>query len=354
MFGISVFLNIDQHQSNLKYIKEMRSIGAKGVFTSLHIPEEDVENYARLLGDIGKLCRELQLQLTVDISARSLEKIGFSMDRVDQLVGLGVTCLRPDFGINNQIIAKLTHHIDIALNASTIDYEDIIELKNRGANFQRLEACHNYYPRPETGLSQQFFDLKNKFLRSMGLRIMAFIPGDKQMRGPIFESLPTLEMHRRSNPFQAFLDLQQTYHIDKIYLADPGISPDSKHQFDKYLMDKVVPLRAYKTAVDLPLIGKKHTNRMDPGSFAIRSQESRLDLKDVTVEAQAIKERKKGAITLDNYMYQRYQGELQIIVKTLPADKRVNVIGQIVEQDLALLDLIGPGQGFEIEWEGGR
>ncbi|MCR8968585.1 DUF871 domain-containing protein [Facklamia sp. 7083-14-GEN3] len=354
MLGVSVFLDPNQHQENLTYIKEMKNLGIEGVFTSLHIPEDDASQYPSLLKEVGQLCKELQLNLSIDISAKSLEKIGYSLHRVEQLSRLGVSCIRPDYGIDNQLIASLTHKIDVALNASTIDLEDIIQLKNFGANFEKLEAWHNYYPRPETGLNEVFFDNKNKFLRNQGFKVMAFIPGDNQMRGPIFESLPTLEKHRKKNPFYAFLDLKNTYSIDKIYLGDPGLSPIAKAQFVKYLSENVIILRALKTNQSEIPIRIRHTNRMDPGAFAIRSQESRIDFKGIKVKAQATRQRKRGVITLDNYKYQRYQGELQIVVNSLPADPKVNVIGEVIEQDIDLLDFINPGQEFEIKWKEGR
>ncbi|MCB6745946.1 DUF871 domain-containing protein, partial [Anaerostipes hadrus] len=52
--------------------------------------------------------------------------------------------------------------------------------------------------------------------------------------------------------------------------------------------------------------------------------------------------------TLDNNLYARYKGELQITKRSLPADKKVNVIGQIAGRDLPLLDFIGSGTRFKM------
>ncbi|NWN95854.1 MAG: DUF871 family protein, partial [Bacillus sp. (in: Bacteria)] len=52
--------------------------------------------------------------------------------------------------------------------------------------------------------------------------------------------------------------------------------------------------------------------------------------------------------TLDNNLYARYKGELQITKRNLPADAKVNVIGQIAGRDLPLLDFIGSGTQFKM------
>lgn len=60
-------------------------------------------------------------------------------------------------------------------------------------------------------------------------------------------------------------------------------------------------------------------------------------------------ERKTGSITIDNQLYGRYQGEIQIVKKDLCADTKVNVVGHVIETDLPLLSLIHGGDAFQIK-----
>ena len=60
-----------------------------------------------------------------------------------------------DYAIDNQTIAQLSRKITISLNASTLTEKDINELNTYQADFSNLEAWHNYYPRPETGLDKR-------------------------------------------------------------------------------------------------------------------------------------------------------------------------------------------------------
>ena len=49
---------------------------------------------------------------------------------------------------------------------------------------------------------------------------MAFIPGDGEKRGPLYEGLPTLEKHRYMRPLEAYLELVQDCGVDKVLIGD--------------------------------------------------------------------------------------------------------------------------------------
>jgi len=60
-------------------------------------------------------------------------------------------------------------------------------------------------------------------LLSKGFKLLAFIPGDADKRGPIYEGLPTLESHRYMAPCAAFISLL-SYDIDGVFIGDGIIS----------------------------------------------------------------------------------------------------------------------------------
>ena len=95
------------------------------------------------------------MKIMVDISGEALKERVF-FDELEPLIELGVTGLRMDYGITIEQMAHASHKIDIGLNASTITLEEVAELKAHQADFSRLEAWHNYYPRPETGIGTTF------------------------------------------------------------------------------------------------------------------------------------------------------------------------------------------------------
>lgn len=348
MYGISIFLSEELTDGTYTYIQDMRKIGFKGIFTSLHIPEDNTILYAQRLKELGQIAQKTDMKLMVDISGEALKKAGFSFERLDEIVSIGVTGLRMDYAISNQAIAEASRCLTIGLNASTISAEDVEELRSFNADFTNFEAWHNYYPRPETGLSSRFFNEKNRWLKQSGFQVYAFVPGDEKLRGPLQEGLPTLEKHRYDNPFSAALDLNETYQVDGVYLGDPEISKRTMHQFETYSRNQVLQLEVSDIGSHYysHILGE-HTNRQDDARDVIRSADARFK-KIATVKPELLLERKMGSVTIDNLHFGRYMGEIQITKKDLPANRKINVAAQVVPEDITLLKLIKAGRAFNL------
>src|SRR5699024_1734322 len=153
-------------------------------------------------------------------SGDAMKGIGLSLDDPKTIFENGFSGLRMDDGIDSKTIAKLSHYLTVGLNASTLTESDYEQLVHHQADFCNIEASHNYYPRPETGLDENWFYERNKWLKSKRFRIGAFVPGDSNLRLPLYETLPTLECHRYQNPFASYLSLIRDYHIDDVYIGD--------------------------------------------------------------------------------------------------------------------------------------
>lgn len=85
MFGFSIFLNEELSKETTSYIAEMVQNGFTGIFTSLHIPEDDAAQYRKRLTDLGAIAKKYDLELMVDISGDALKRAGFSFDRSKSL-----------------------------------------------------------------------------------------------------------------------------------------------------------------------------------------------------------------------------------------------------------------------------
>lgn len=166
MFGFSIFMNDSLSEEKKQYIRQMASNGFVGIFTSMHIPEDDVSAYQKRLIELGSEAKKNKLELMVDISGEALERAGFSLEDLTPLKAIGVTGLRMDYHISNQQIADWSHQLKISLNASTITPKDIDELKEAEADFSQIEAWHNYYPRPETGLDKEWYQKKKSMAQN--------------------------------------------------------------------------------------------------------------------------------------------------------------------------------------------
>ncbi len=341
MLGFSIYLNRDLTADDYNYLLAMRNAGLTTIFTSLHIPEDDPKIVVRRLTELTKWCKNLETAVIADVSESGMARLGLSLENEEQIEGLGLTGLRIDDGVSPATISKLSQKMPIALNASTVNEDDLTALREHGANFENLQAWHNFYPRPETGLDSNWLKEKNDWLHHMNLETMAFVAGDAVLRGPIHAGLPTLEKQRGENPLAAMLELKHMG-CDHIFIGDASLSPQMIDSFKNYTKKKIITLHVKEK---LPqLFQYEWHNRPDVARDLVRLNEGRSrQLFDVTPQ-ESSRSRTKGTITCDNTKYLRYQGELQITKRNLPADKKVNVLGHVTAFDLPLLDQIGSGQ----------
>lgn len=353
MFGFSIFMNEPLTPQKKAYIHKMATSGFIGIFTSMHIPEDDVSAYQGRLRELGEEAKKNQLELMVDISGDALKRAGFSLTDLTPLKEIGVTGLRMDYELSNKQIAVWSHQLKISLNASTITPEDISELKKYQADFSNLEAWHNYYPRPETGLAKSWYQEKNQWLADQGFTIQGFVAGDADLRGPLYQGLPTLEKHRGVHPLAAALELAECK-TDLIYIGDAGLSERVQQQFATYQNNRMISLQVEVLDEELiELVLGTHVNRQDEARDVIRSADARFKKIPQISPKQTI-ERTVGSITIDNENYLRYMGEIQLTKRNLPADEKVNVVAQVVTEDLPLIHQIRAGVNYQLIRKEGR
>lgn len=346
MLGFSIYLDKDIGNEARNYIRLMKKNGFSEVFSSVHIPEEDATQYIKRLRSLGTVCLEENLKLTVDIDEQALRTLGVTISSARDLVSEGISALRLDDGFTNEQIAELSHQLSLALNASTISATDVQQLIKFGADFKHMEAWHNYYPRPETGLDETWFLEKNTWLKQHNFKVVAFVSGDKKLRGPIFQGLPSLEKHRNEHPLVAAYELMKCFAVDKAFIGDPRLSNSVITQFKSFYYENSVKLHIETKFPQL--FERVWHNRPEVARDVVRLVESRKQNQHLSVVPDEGKPRKRGTITIDNLSYGRYRGEIQICKVDLGKDKKVNVIGHVLQKDIALLSLIG--ENTEIEF----
>lgn len=347
MLGISVYAGLEiSLEENIQYLEKASKLGIKNVFLSLHIPE--VNN--NFINEISKLIlkiNKLNFNLTADISKKYYDKL--------DLKKFNFEALRLDFGFNNQEIAKISQNSDykINLNASTIKESDLKKIIAAGAKLENFEASHNYYPRKETGLSEELLIKKNNLLKRYGLKISGFVPAKYKKRPPIKAGLPSLEKHRFLEPLIAAQDLL-SLGIDKVYIGDSMASKTELADFA--LVNKkywIIPIEI-KSKISFEekrLLSLTHQNRQDPGEYLIRSETARKHLKKKIKPKNNNSKRFKYAVTIDNYNYQRYEGDLNILKKEYSADKRVNIAADAGNSAL-IIEKIKEGDRFKFKIKG--
>lgn len=348
MLGFSVYLNKKIDDKTRDYIRKMKNNGFEGIFTSIHIPEEDIDSYKQNLQELGKIAKDHHLSVMVDIDQSSLKKLKISMNTIPALKKSGITGLRIDDKLPIEKIAELSNLIEIGINASTFSEEELKDLLSLNIKRENIQAWFNFYPSPDTGISQKFLEQKVDMFKNYGFTTQAFFAGDENMRGPLYEGLPTLEKQRYYSPLASIMELQKLG-IDLIYVGDGGISAESLKQIDTYRVKKQILLRTKKyengdrDMYDYVL--GKHNQRPDPAEYVVRCEDSRLHPVPIIKKNNSSK-RDVGDITINNEKYQRYMGEIQILKVNLPANEKVNVVGKIIQKDILLINFIEPSQNF--------
>jgi hypothetical protein len=352
MIGASVFLGQQLEHEQEAYLDIISNLGGTTIFTSLHIPEDDSTLYKKALQTLGSQVQSRNMKLYVDMSTHSMTSLGLQWEDSRTLVDWGITGIRMDYGIESAVIADISKCMPVALNASTLTPEWLEELLALGLVKNHAEVWHNYYPRPETALDATWFDKQNRWFKEQGLKTVAFIPGDGQLRGPLYKGLPTLEDHRFLSPLASYLSFVNDHPVDEILIGDPSLSLSSVNQFKAYQTNEI-PLRYQSLIEDSQtdsLLNLNHRNRFDPARDVIRSEGARPFAQTFGEPLRARNQiaRAKGAITIDNELYGRYQGDLHIVKNPLAENEAVNVVGQVIKEDLPLLEFIGAGQCFSL------
>jgi hypothetical protein len=333
-------------EENKKALDIASGCGVRDAFTSLHIPES---NFSKLFNDCEELCRyakEKGISVIADVSPLAFERIGARYDDLTPFYELGLSGLREDFGFEIPESVALINNpfgLKTVVNASSVSIERLEQLTRAGADVSRIEACHNFYPRKYTGLDLDWVIKKSAILQGFGIRVGAYVASQKNKRQITYEGLPTVEVQRGFSPARAAHELFLSECIDFVYIGDPINSNEELEELIKVSGAQEVLLRTKPEQDLLPeekaiLFGKAHYQSLDSGySHVIRSSASR---EFGIVQPNHHGYRETGTITIDNAGYGRYCGELQICLKPMPPDPRVNTVGSVIEQDVSLLRYI--------------
>jgi len=341
--GFSIYAS-SKSDMNTRILEKVWDGDFNYAFTSLHIPEEAIPEMRQAQFDLLQSLRDLNIEVIADIGPRTLHDL--KMSSFEELKQYPITHLRIDYGFSIQEIAKIAEHFIIVLNPSTFATEDFFELLKLGVSKDRLVACHNFYPKKLTGLAMERVVESNRFFNYNGIKTMVFIAGDGQMRGPIFEGLPTVEELRTTPPLEAALILHDQTFCDVVLIGDIDLSDDS--------WDKLIALSHGYVTLPCTLEPDYHElyekishDRQDSSASVIRTQESRIyaSLGKWVAPKGAI-DIAAGSILISNENYARYSGELEIARIELPDEPRKNKIGKIASCALPLLVYIHSGMGF--------
>ena len=344
MANLGYSLYLSTYAAQCSALRGQAGSGAP-VFLSLHISEEFDASFCQRAEETCRALADMGYRIIADVSTKTVAQFG-CRDLTELAKKLQLWALRIDYGFSRQQIEAMAEKMPIVLNASTTSVEDARAIAAKGGC---VMAMHNFYPRPETGLDEDYLLETTQALQQAGLKVLAFIPGDIHKRGPVFEGLPTLEAHRNILPSAAFVDLVKNYGIEEIFVGDPGLSDTEQERILRFCREEILSIPCEIAENWQHLYDQVFTCRMDSPKRLVRFQESRIySCQGATTEAYHCVQRTVGSLTIDNIRYGRYSGEIMLVRSDLPADDRVNVIGHVPENALVLLNHIQRGGKFTL------
>ena len=229
----------------------------------------------------------------------------------------------------------------IELNASVYKKERILSLIEKGLNAKNIRVSFNYYPKLHTGHTIEFVDDMTKFFHSLGMTVGAFLPSHIGFRPPMYEGLPTVESHRKMDLSVAIEELKVS-EVDEIMFGDAYASSEELELLCKHQKDDVVLDVDLFNKEDIVSLSKSYVIRPDLNDELLRLSNSRST---ELIEPFNTVERKKHDLTIDNNGFLRYKGEINIVLKDLEKDERVNVIGHLNTTDF-IINKIKDGKRF--------
>src|SRR5699024_10887475 len=135
MLGISAYLQ----DLDVEYLKKAAEIGVRFVFTSLHIPEENLDDSKEKLDLLLKTCQENDLLLLPDISPVTYKDLGIKNRDMTGLKKSGIISLRLDFGFDDyQELVVLQKDFQLFLNASIVDETFLKESVTAGVDLSKV------------------------------------------------------------------------------------------------------------------------------------------------------------------------------------------------------------------------
>ncbi|MGL6167488.1 MAG: MupG family TIM beta-alpha barrel fold protein [Fusobacteriaceae bacterium] len=353
--GFSIYFGLDNtKEENVQLLKDAHKLGFSRIFTSLHIPEANYEILKNEVKYFFELAKNLNMDIISDISPNTFKFLELENMDLKGLKYLGVKTIRIDFGYTEEEISFMSqnkYNIKIQLNASTITKAFFQKLDKLNPNYKNIDALHNFYPRLNTGISEECMTNKNMILKNKNIKVYAFVQSNNRKRSPMKDGLPTLEEHRNMDVRKAANHLFAIGN-DGVFIGDSLPSSSellSLSTLQKNSVELQISLKT-KDKNSINLLQQSYSSRTDSARDAIRASESRAILGKELIKPENTIHKIFGDITIDNIGYNRYMGELQILLTDLKEEERTNVVASVLQKDFYLLKYIVEGKKFSFNF----
>lgn len=355
--GISIYPDKTSVQEMKEYIIRAEEAGFSRIFSCLLSVDKPKEVIKQEFLEINQFAKAHGFEIIVDVSPRVFSTLEISYDDLTFFHEIEADGIRLDAGFGGHQESMMTFNkfnLKIEINMS-IDTNYIDTIMDYQPNQYNLIACHNFYPHPYSGLTEDHYQRCTERFKKYGLRTAAFVASknpDAYGPWPVDYGLVTLETHRNLPIDIQIKDYVAMNQIDDIIISNFLPSEEEFQAIKKVNLQKLnfqvelheeIPELMKKIVVEEP-----HFNRGDENAYLIRSTMSRVKYKGQGFPVlNAPKIIKRGDIVIESDDFGHYAGELNIAKQDMENTGKSNVVGRIIEQEHFLLDRLKPWQNFE-------
>ena len=354
--GISVYPEHSTPERDRAYIELAAKYGFSRIFTCLLSVEKGADETIEEFGSFISFAHDHGFVVAVDTNEAVFERLGATPFDISPFAKMGVDIIRLDshFGDRgDMMLTRNPYGIAIEFNAS--HSHPLANLIERGADARNMVACHNFYPEPYTGLSEEYLVRYSAIYKGLGMPLAAFVSSqqpDTFGPWPVFAGLPTCEDDRHRP-----IDLQ-VRHLLAGGQVDDFIVGNCFASEEELAAMAAVDLTRVRMRIDLEegiseaereiVFEFEHAARHDPSPYMIRSSWSRSSFRERSIAPRVLDAPtfKRGDVLVVNDNMVHYRGEIQVALKDIPNDGVRNLVGRVPSEELFLLDYIKPEHPF--------
>lgn len=353
--GISLYPEHSTLEKDKAYISLAAAYGFKRIFTCMLSVHKEKEEILREFRELIDHAHTYDMEVILDVAPFVFDKLGISYDDLSFFKEMHADGIRLDEGFDSLKEALMSYNpqnLKVEINAS-LGSKYLENIMSHYPKMDNIITCHNFYPQRYSGLSYEHFEKCSQHMKDLNLKVAAFVSSQAtDTYGPwrVNEGLCTLEEHRDLPIDVQARHLFATRLVDDVIIANAYATEEeltSLAQIDSgkltFKIDYEVELNDTEAKI---LFEHPHFVRGDMSAYAARSTMPRITYAKESIPPKNTRDLKRGDIIILNDEYDRYKGELQIVLKDMPNDGRKNVIGHIPENETMLLGYIMPWKTF--------
>ena len=354
--GISVYPEHSTPEQDAAYMEMAAKYGFSRIFTCLLSVEKDAEATKAEFGSFVKRAHELGFEVAVDTNEEVFERLGATPFDLTPFVQMGVDVIRLDghFGDHGDImITRNRAGIAVEFNASSnLALDMLIE---RGADARNMVTCHNFYPEPYSGLSEETLIARSHMYKDLGLQVAAFVSSQQESTfgpWPVSAGLPTCEDDRHRAIDLQMRHLIATNLVDDILVGNCFASEGelaAMAAVDKSRTTMRVEFEPGVSDVERSIVFDfDHATRGDASAYMLRSSWHRGEFRNRSVAPRVCDKAVfgRGDVLIVNDNMAHYRGELEVALRDMANDGTRNLVGHVPAEELFLLDYIKPEYPF--------